>query len=230
MCFWCDLFTLSVSPGGRLQKDTKYQVWSQILNCMPICITHYGFFSWYEVLSSFGGVEFLCVMLLVSAKLCSERMYWIYIHIHPKAFLNSLSEMKWYSSRASWGKKNHDINCWLLYLFRGNLECDMCTNLAWEEFHFFFASYRFDYDKLLLAYGIKKGFFISAFLLNSQEWLLKEMDSDANRGLRIGGAHNSPMEEAVLESSFSNLTLNPQLKCVTKLVWIGTSAGEMTRW
>lgn len=44
------------------------------------------------------------------------------------------------------------------------------------------------------------------------------MNSVANRGLRIGGAHNRSMEKALLESSFSDLTLNPQLKCVTKLV------------
>lgn len=66
--------------------------------------------------------------------------------------------------------------------------------------------------------ALKRSYFRS--LLNSQGRLLKEMDSNANSGLRIAGAHNSPMEKKMLclKAFFSDLTLNPQLNCVTKLV------------
>lgn len=70
------------------------------------------------------------------------------------------------------------------------------------------------------------------FLLNSQEWLLKKKKwiLRQTEGLELV-EHIIGLWKAVLESSFffSDLTLNPQLKCVTKLVWIGTSAGLMTR-
>lgn len=65
--------------------------------------------------------------------------------------------------------------------------------------------------------ALKRTYF--RFLLNPQERLLKEMDSNANSGLRIAGAYNLPMEKKLcLKAFFSDLTLNPQLKCVTKLV------------
>lgn len=93
-----------------------------------------------------------------------------------------------------------------------------------------FATHRFDYDKLLLAYGIKKGSISVSIEFSGMTSEKKKMNSASNRGLRIGGAHNRSMESCAWKQFFfSDLTLNPQLKCVTKLVWIGTSAGLMTR-
>lgn len=48
--------------------------------------------------------------------------------------------------------------------------------------------------------ALKRTYF--RFLLNSQERLLKEMDSNANSGLRIAGAHNSPMEKKLCLKAF----------------------------
>lgn len=52
------------------------------------------------------------------------------------------------------------------------------------------------------------------FLLNSQERLLKEMDSNANSGLRIAGAHNSPMEKKLCLKPFF---FRPDIESTVKL-------------
>lgn len=98
------------------------------------------------------------------------------------------------------GKKNLDVNCQLLYISMWNIECDMCTiHCQWGVP--LFAAHRFDYDKLLLAYGIKKRIhFIFYWILRND---LLKMNSVANRGLRIGGAHNRSMEGCAWKQFFS---------------------------
>lgn len=102
-----------------------------------------------------------------------------------------------------------------------NFECDIYRGVS------LFATHRFDYDRLLLAYGIKKGsILVFYWILRNDFW--KKWILIQTEGLELV-EHIIRLWKAVLESSFSDLTLNPQFKCVTKLVWIGTSAGIMTR-
>lgn len=146
---WCVfdviLFTLSLS---LLKGDTctKWQVTSQKFNCTPICVV----FMWWSLSSvQKSGISLYCALsftnLYIYTNSC-ESLFILLLDVTDKVIFSQPFTWKrsWYKLLVA---LTFHVECW---------ECDMYT-IHWWWGVSLFATHRFDYDKLLLAYGIKKG-------------------------------------------------------------------------
>ncbi len=201
---WFCLLFLSLLEG---ETCTKWQVTSQNFNCTPICVICWSF--------SVACSEF--------SKLTQQEAFWIYTNSSESFFIvpPDVRDKVIFTQPFTWKKSWYKFSCLTFF------ESVICVlYIASEEFHYFPSA-----DLIMISFylhvALKKDPF--QFLLNSQEWLVKKMNSVANRGLRIGGAHNRSMESCAWKQFFRPNIESSIKVCHTKLVWIGTSAGLMTR-